>query len=80
MNDLQFSRLVKIGIAASGKPKLYFWKLAGLKYKSDFSAILGGYKRWPEDVKKRLTDELNREPLIQWLQKEQQKQLEQEVE
>ncbi len=76
MKDSQFSRLVRIGIAASGKNKMHFWRLAGLKYPSDFSAMLGGYKRWPEDVKKRLTDELNLETLIQRLQGEQEKQLE----
>lgn len=69
MKDSQFSKLVKIGIAASGKPKMHFWRLAGLNYPSDFSAMLGGYKRWPEDVKKLLIDELGLRPLIEWQEK-----------
>ena len=68
MDDFQFSRLVKIGIAASGKPKMHFWKLVGVKYPSDFSAMLGGYKKWPEDVKKLLIHELNLESLSYLLQ------------
>ena len=76
MKDSQFSRLVRIGIAASGKNKMHFWRLAGVKYPSDFSAMLGGYKRWPEDVKEGLLDEFNLETLIQRLQKVQEKRLE----
>ena len=69
MKDSQFSKLVKIGIAASGKPKMHFWRLAGVKYPSDFSAMLGGYKKWSEDVKKCLIDELGLQPLIKWQEK-----------
>lgn len=78
MNDSQFARLVQVGIAFSGKSKWHFGKLIGLKYPSDLSAMLGGYRKWPEDVKQHLIDELNLEHLIQWVQEEQQKRLKQE--
>jgi hypothetical protein len=75
MTGRQFGRIVKMSIVGRGEKIVDVGPRVGIKHQCDFSAMINGYKPWPEDVKQRLIDELNLKPFITWYEKDRQRRI-----